>query len=379
MIFISDHVFINKDNILYTTGSLNDEIIERYNKMVGKITIIGYQKKYTASVCKYIKEGNVASKADFKLFVKSNNPCKIKKLFDKEIKPIINKNNPVIIRMSILGVVTAKYCRKNKIPYLIEVVASTWDSLWYHSFKGKLLAPAITFVTKKEIKKAINVLYVTNNFLQKNYPSSGNMIGCSDVELNNSNYNIAYRIEHNKKIDLKELKLCTVANIEVKYKGQDLVLRAIKDLKSKGYNLKYYLVGAGNKQRLYNLAKKEGLLDNIIFVGPLPHSEILPYLSNMDIYIQPSYQEGLPRAVIEAMSVGLPCLGSTAGGTYELINDNCVFKKGKYKEITKIIIDLDKDKLNKYSIENYNRALLYDKNIIDSKRTEFYRKCLLGE
>lgn len=378
MIFISDHVYIEKDNVLYSTGSLNDTIIERYERMLGDVLIVGYKRKYEPSFEKYIKDGNVAKKARFELFSKSNNPLKIKKLFDSKVAPLLSNNGPVVIRMSILGLFAAKYCRKHNINYLIEVVASTWDSLWYHSLKGKIAALFITPITKREIKKAPNVIYVTNSFLQKHYPTRGESIGCSDVELSREKYNLEDRIFHNESIDLHNLSICTVANVEVKYKGQKLVLKAMKALRKKGFLVKYYLAGPGNQNRLKKIAKKYKISDWVYFLGPLTHAEVFDLMKKVDIYIQPSYQEGLPRAVIEAMSLGLPCFGSTAGGTYELLDEKCVFKKGDWKEIARLLESITKEEINKLSSLNYNRSLLYDKDLLDKKRKDFYLTSFSG-
>lgn len=370
MIFISDHLFIEKDGKYYTTGSLNSSIIKRYVNMVGNLKIVGYVKKYNDSYSKYIKDGNIASGADFILYEKKNNPIHIRSVF-KKIKKIIDQYNPIIIRMSILGLLACNYCRKKNYNYLVEIVASTWDSLWYHSIKGKIIAPFINLYTKKEIKKAPNAIYVTDKYLQKKYPNKGNNIGISDVAITNQ-----------EKIEIKKLNNClnigTLANIEVKYKGQADVFKAIKILKSKGMKIKYILIGAGNKSRLQKLAIKYNIIEDVDFIGPVPHDNIYDQLMNLDLYVQPSYQEGLPRAVIEAMCIGLPCIGSNAGGIPELLDSKYIFKKGDYKKIVKIIENISYDELKNMSDYNYNISKKYYSHVLDEKRNLFYKHSLLG-
>ena len=84
-------------------------------------------------------------------------------------------------------------------------------------------------------------------------------------------------------------------------------------------------------------------------------------LESIDIYIQPSKQEGLPRALIEAMSMGVPALGSTAGGTPELLEEVFIFNKGDPAEIADRILKLnvkevllEQAKRNYYYVEKYN-------------------------
>ena len=94
-------------------------------------------------------------------------------------------------------------------------------------------------------------------------------------------------------------------------------------------------------------------------------------MDTLDLYIQPSNTEGLPRALIEAMSRGCPCVGSDAGGIPELLASPCIFKKKNIGDLIKTI---------QYVIENmmkcsdacYERAKDYKIQTIVNKRNEFF-------
>lgn len=60
----------------------------------------------------------------------------------------------------------------------------------------------------------------------------------------------------------------------------------------------------------------------------MPHDKIFEWLDTIDIYIQPSYQEGLCRSVVEAMSRACPVICSDACGERELANEKFIFKRG---------------------------------------------------
>ena len=158
----------------------------------------------------------------------------------------------------------------------------------------------------------------------------------------------------------------------MKYKGQELVIRAIAKLQKKGKNFEYYLVGGGNSKYLENIARELNVLDKIHFVGPVSHERVFYYYNMTDIYIQPSYQEGLPRAVIEAMSMACPIIGSNAGGIPELISEECVFKKGNLKSIITILDSMSKGKLLKNANKNLEKSKLYEKSYLDKVREEYY-------
>ena len=304
-----------------------------------------------------------------------------KKKIEDQIKKIILKNDLIIIRMpSVIGMIACKLCKLYKKKYMIEMVACAWDGYTNHRrLGGKILAPFMFFKTKSCVKNAPYVLYVTQKFLQKRYPTMGVELGCSDVELNYMDKKILEK--RNKKIsnfNNRSFSLCTVANVELKYKGHIFVLKAIKELKNENYDIKYYIAGNGNNNYLRKEIIKMGIENNVIFLGSLSHDEIFNLLDSIDVYVQPSLQEGLPRALVEAMSRGCPAIGSNAGGIPELINGDMLFKKKKYKELTKILKGLKKEKLICEAKNNFNKALNFDKEILDKKRKEFYEKAKKG-
>ncbi|MDT7837647.1 glycosyltransferase family 4 protein [Aquabacterium sp. OR-4] len=51
------------------------------------------------------------------------------------------------------------------------------------------------------------------------------------------------------------------------------------------------------------------------------HADVLPYYQAADVLILPSYKEGLPNVVLEAMACGLPCVAARTSGSRELIDD----------------------------------------------------------
>lgn len=372
MLFVHDHTFVRKDTEYYTTGSLNNKIMNRYKRWFNDVTIFANYREYTDSDKTFIKEENKVENVTFKVIKKNNKISYLIKI-RKEIAKEVMNSECIVIRMSLYGAIATYYARKYNKPYLIEMVACPWDSLWNHSIKGKIFAPFMTICTKIIVKRAPYVLYVTNEFLQKRYPTKGINIGCSDVELFNidSKFQLQ-KIDKIKKMDLKNIKLCTVANVNVKYKGQDSVIKSISLLNKKGIKCDYYLVGAGNQDRLRKIAKKYNVEEQVIFIGPKPHNEIFEIFDDIDIYVQPSFQEGLPRAVIEAMSKSCPIIGSNAGGIPELIDKKYIFKKGNYKQLADIILNIRKEDLLVESKKNFENSKIYDKNVLDLKREAFY-------
>ena len=74
-------------------------------------------------------------------------------------------------------------------------------------------------------------------------------------------------------------------------------------------------------KRLKKLFQTINLENSIIFTGKISPEIIQKYYQMADIFTLPSYTEGLPLVVIEAMACGLPVVVSTVGGIPELVKD----------------------------------------------------------
>lgn len=310
----------------------------------------------------------------------------IKKYF-KNIKPakeIIRKavasHDVIVCRLpSAIGSIAAKEALELKKPLMAEYVACTYDAYWNYSWKGKLIAHYKMWTQKALVKDIPYIIYVTKHFLQNRYPSPAVQTNCSNVEIINIyEQDLEDRL---KKIEQRNdnqstLTLGTVAAINVVYKGHEDVFRAIAILKQKGIAVKYFLVGNGDPSRLKNHAKELNIEDSIEIVGPVKHSEVFEFYKKIDIYIQPSKQEGLPRAVIEAMSRACPVLASSIAGIPELLNEDKMFRPGNAKEIAEKIAGFNKIEMIKEAKYNFEKAKEYKKNVLMSRRLNFYKNFL---
>lgn len=271
----------------------------------------------------------------------------------------------------------ATYARKfNKI-FLSVVIASAWDILWHHSLKGKLMAPFSHFSTKRTILESDYAIYVTERYLQNKYPTKGISTSISDVVikyLDKQTLNDRVEMILSRK-DIKKLSLLSVGAINIKYKGQDEVIKAMAYLANEGYDIDYYLIGGGDKTRLHAIAKGLGIADKVHFIGGLPHEEVFQYFKAIDIYIQPSRTEGLPRAVVEAMSCAAPIICSNIGGMPELVENDCLYKSGDINDLCMKIKELSKspDNLIRKAKYNFFKAETFQTGRLNTRREAFIR------
>ena len=96
------------------------------------------------------------------------------------------------------------------------------------------------------------------------------------------------------------------------------------------------------------------------------------YYDSLDIYVQPSKQEGLPRAVIEAMSRGCPVIGTSIAGIPELIPKVCLFRKGSEDEVARAVERMMKVDLKRLAKRNFNKSKEFSREKLIKKREAFY-------
>lgn len=364
----------------YYGVSHTDEMYSRYYTLADRIVIaIRINNTLKSEVETKLSKINITPVK----MVPCPNIASIKGFFinRKKAKDIIRievlKAGCVIARLpSLIGFLGVHYARLYNVPYFIEVVACPWDAYWNHSFLGKLIAPFIYLVTKKQVKNAPYALYVTNRFLQERYPCKGITVACSDVSLPAiENIVLEKRLKKISTMDLsKKIIIGTTAAVNIKYKGQQYIIKALGRLKKEGLdNYEYHLVGGGDNSYLKTVAKKYDVTDQVKFIGPVPHNQVFNWLDTIDLYCQPSRQEGLPRALVEAMSRGCPAIGAKTGGIPELIMPEYIFSNGNMKEICDLLkLFTDKNQLIKQARTCFNKAKEFESEYLNDKRNEFY-------
>lgn len=350
--------------------------IDRYG-IFGKVIFCSYCKHVDNSGQSILDVNNV----EFLFLDKETNPKTMFAARERNVaklKAVIADCDIVVAHLpSNIGNHAVKICKQLGKPYFIGVVGCAWDAYFNYNWQGKLIAPFSMWKMKRIVKHAPFAFYVTKEFLQRRYPCAGITIGCSNVEIPALDQGVLdKRKEAIDSLDLNgEVKIVTVAAVNVPYKGQEYVIRALARVNIKlGHNYHYYLIGGGDISRLQKIAVKLGVSQYVHFMGPQPHEKIAMLLDHMDLYIQPSRQEGLPRAVIEAMSRALPVFGSRTAGIPELLLPECVFDNCDVNKIEELLTSLNKDLMLKYSECNFEEAKKYASDVLSARRYSFFMK-----
>lgn len=295
--------------------------------------------------------------------------------FYRTIAHEIRDADLVIARLhSIIGMHVLRYAKKHGKKCFAEVMGDAWDALWNHSLRGKIIAPYAFLMTKKVVWNADYASYVTNEYLQKRYPCPNESLAASDVQpLEISDAVLQKRLERIRSFDSRNICLMTTGAVDVRYKGQEYVIKAIPALNKLGIHVKYMLVGGGDPTRLRHIAQTCGVEDQVMFLGRRPWKEVIELLDTADIYVQPSLQEGLPRSVVEAMSRGCPVIGTNTGGIPELLSSECVVPRKVPKELVYAMLRIANHKkisvLAKWNIEKSRRIRHPE---LDEERMTFF-------
>lgn len=272
-------------------------------------------------------------------------------------------------------------------PYSIEVVVDPWDFAAPGTLKTPL-RPLIRWKWTRDLKRAClnanGVSYVTQSALQERYPSYSRLHGESNRNFESyySSVNIpkSFFGEPKKYSYFTEpCRIIHITNFIGNYvKGHKELISAIALLKKDELIVNVEFVGEGNLiDEFKQYAADNGVAEQVIFIGKLGSSEqIRRKLIESDIFVFPSHAEGLPRVLIEAMAVGLPCISTNINGIPELLEKEYLINVGEVDELaSKIKIFIEhSDIMSTCSESNIQRALSYEESVLQQRRVEFYGK-----
>lgn len=106
-------------------------------------------------------------------------------------------------------------------------------------------------------------------------------------------------------------------------KGLAVLIRAISILSSSRDNIELLLVGAkrGDEAEFAGMVERLGLTERVTFINEVPLTEVPLWLSASDLLVLPSFTEGLPLVLIEALACGKPVVSTRCGGPEEIVTD----------------------------------------------------------
>lgn len=269
-------------------------------------------------------------------------------------------------------------------PYAVEVVGDPFDMFAPGSISHPL-RPFFRWWFPRQLRQqcanACAAAYVTEHTLQQRYPSfpGGIASNYSSIELPQAAIVSAPRPYRQK---AESHALVTVGTLAQLYKAPDVLIDAVAACVHEGLDLKLVLVGDGkHRSELQARVSTLGLGERVTFLGQLPAGDaIRSQLDQADLFVLPSRQEGLPRAMIEAMARALPCIGSTIGGIPELLSPEDMVPPNNVPALARKIREVinDPTRMARMSERNLETAKRYQNDVLQQRRITFYehvRRC----
>jgi glycosyltransferase involved in cell wall biosynthesis len=263
-------------------------------------------------------------------------------------------------------------------PYAVEVINDPWDAYSPGTVTTALrpyLRRRFTRILKRQCARAAAVSYVTRHALQRRYPAAPGAFTASysSVHLEEDIFGRAPAPRPPR----KPVRLVTVTNLDHLNKGTDTLVEALADCVAQHCDLTLTIVGDGKFRRfLASAAERLGVGNRVLFTGEVAGpAAVREYLHGADLFVLPSRHEGLPRAMIEAMAAGLPCIGSTTGGIPELLPPEDLTPPNARAALADKIrqVVTSPVRLAFPNVRNVEVAQHYRTSILQARRIEFYR------
>jgi len=305
----------------------------------------------------------------------------------KTIKPLnLDVLHNFTVKPNIYGSIAGRFA---KVPKILNSVTGMGSFYIQNTKKALIVRSVIEFLYKMVNKFVSGVVFQNSDdmqyYINKNVVSKQKAILIKSSGIDSS----IYDIEKVDKINIENLK------IELGIKNQIVVLmvaRAIWDkgireyyeackmLESKYKDVRFLYVGDTDEGNL-SCANKEFLSSgNIQWLGQ--RNDILALTALSDIYVLPSYREGVPRTLLEAASMSKPIVTTNAIGCKEVVDDGINGFLVKVKDSKSLSLGIEKlilDENLRHTMGKNGRIKVlkeFDVNIVVNKYMDVYEKII---
>lgn len=131
------------------------------------------------------------------------------------------------------------------------------------------------------------------------------------------------KITAREKLDLPlDRKIFLFVGHIITNKGIFDLIQAFHELKNRGSSALLIMIGFGDDVvKIEEEIKSRNLSESVLLPGYIPQKKLPQWVNASDIFVLPSYQEGLPNVVLEAMACRKPVIATRVGGIPEVVSD----------------------------------------------------------
>jgi hypothetical protein len=375
--FFHDHWF-GRDaaGIWYSNGALPHRVLARYLAHFDALVVVGRGRAASAAM-RTVASGPGIEMACFE-------PRTALGLYQpravaRHVRAVLARVDCAIVRLpSVVGRIACREAERAGKPWMVEVVGCALGALWNHgSLAGKALALPTFLATRRAVGRARFACYVSQEFLQRRYPSRGVSVACSNVAIERPRREVLEarlrRIAAGPRAGGPVLGL--VGSLDVDYKGHETALRALALLRGEALpGARLRLLGGGDPARWRLRAAALGVAGALELSGTLPGgAPVLEWMDDLDLLLVPSSTEGVPRALIEGLSRALPAVGSRVGGIPELLDAEWTHPPGDAAALARLVARLATDAaaLARQARRGWDAAGRYAADVLEARRSGF--------
>lgn len=335
LIALEQHFLGGADGCVYTPGPPNYAFWRRYLGVFGEIVVLARVRQTTDPMP--AEERADGPGVTFCRLPDYTGPAEyLRKLVQlrSAIRKAVSDCDAYILRLpGPIGNLAAREIRRLGRGYAVEVVGDPWDVLSPGAIRTPLrplYRRLLTRSLRQDCYGAMAVSYISRLVLQTRYPARADAYVCgTTMDVHLSTKIADGRMIEQRKQRARELaerlgrpaQLGFVGTLATYYKGLDTLLKAVAICQQEGLHVKAHVLGDGRSRPDFEaMARDLGISQYVQFHGQVPAGEaVSEFLDSIDLFVMPSRQEALGRALVEAMARGCPCIGSAVGGIPGLV------------------------------------------------------------
>ena len=301
----------------------------------------------------------------------------------RSIGKSIDPQSAYILRVpATIPIVYSFSLRAKGIPFAVEVVGDPEAAYSSSSLGGNRFSAFFQMVLLRAMKwqcrNSCAAAYVTASALQRKYPAPRpeKSFSFTSIDLTPDTY-VDFPREYAAGTTLR---IVITGNMQKNLKGHDTLIEAMSILIKSGVDCSLKVIGFGERLDFFKrMAKDYGVGEKITFLGKVPSGKaVRDVLDESDLFVLPSRQEGLPRALLEAMARGLPAIATSVGGTPELLDQDCLIDPNDANELAGRIRNMYENPffMHKCAKRNLDVANRYRIDVVANARKSFYREII---
>jgi glycosyltransferase involved in cell wall biosynthesis len=293
------------------------------------------------------------------------------------VREALAPDDALILRSpGVVSPLVAAVARQAGHPYGVEVIGDPARSLARGAIRHPLRPVARWALVRAQRRLCANaqaVLYVARGALEPWYPAphATTIVDAPVSRLED----VWFREVPERSDDVQRpFVVVTVASLAQPYKRVDVAIDAITRCIEQGCPAQLVVVGDGvQRPALEAQAVARGIADRVSFLGELRTSEVRAQLDQADVFVLVSAAEGMPRALLEAMARGLPCVGTPVGGVPWVLGPDDLVPVGEAHPLATRLLALWRDPSlrRQQRAQSIETAQRYHERVLAPIRREF--------